>query len=334
MDDASCLLDELPIRSKFFWPESEELKWLIDGWIQGGTIASMYGTFATHKTQLATWISMCIAAGLPSLSPVESEPKGVLYIDSELGEQVFKQKVRRPIERSIGGFPENWYYLDLNLTKGLRDIGVQELLRRFIASHKIELVVLDSWSATFSSVDQNDNGQISECFSILRKTFPAMLIIDHAGHAKITNGVATPSHPLGASTKGNTVRTRWKVVATTDGVTLTQDKNSFGEKLAAKIKITFDNKNDIICLTANNAPGAVQYLSAPAKKAPKDKPIDWFIKRLNDNGRVSVDDDGAEFEQRFRWKPGTSARHFSELAKDAGAVNEYGNGYVWPQTDD
>lgn len=117
-------------------------------------LAMVYGPTGVAKTYFCLALSLAISAGQPMLRYKPERPRGVMYVDGELGNRMLQDRIKKLIaghELSTGAF----YTISRDDQAGgvlpdLNDLGAQQ---RFLSSlpDDVEVVVLDNLSTLTSS---------------------------------------------------------------------------------------------------------------------------------------------------------------------------------------
>jgi len=179
------------------------IKWLIEGHIERGTLALIFGPPAGGKSFIATSMACAVATGTPWHGHPVSQTS-VLYIAGEGLQGIIRRfgawsKVagvsleNAPLYRSLRAMPVG--------EQGGIDAIIQEVEKVLDAGHHFpQLVIIDTLARNYSG-DENSTADMSRFINELDeffcKTFKStVLIVHHSGH---TNGRARGSSALNAA---------------------------------------------------------------------------------------------------------------------------------------
>jgi len=177
-------------------------EYLLEGFIEEGTLAAFYGPSGVGKTFLVTDVGMSIAAGINWMGKkVKQGP--VVYVVGEGQSNIKKRATAWKRARGVPVVKGMFYYpLAVQL---MVDKSVEELLRDIeLAGIKPALIIFDTLAACFVGGDENaaqDMGKVVEaCRQITRRTGAAVVLVHHSGKAGKKGGtpVERGSSALGA----------------------------------------------------------------------------------------------------------------------------------------
>jgi putative DNA primase/helicase len=134
-------------------------QYLLEPWLETGSMAMIYGKRGSFKTRLAMSVGYAIATGQPLLGWKVRRQARVLYVDGELPTALLQKRLQL-----LGTATPNLIVVsgDIMLrTRGrsLPDLGQQEgrdFLDKIIEATAAEVVILDSLSTTIQSGIEND----------------------------------------------------------------------------------------------------------------------------------------------------------------------------------
>lgn len=178
-----------------------EPDYLIEGLLEQGEQALLYGQPKVGKTFLAIQLAVSVASGKQFLSWKVPRARKVLYINFEMGHRVFAERVAgmlvQPSESlpksKVSDFYEEQLGGRLLFSVAPRSFDVENFsshLRDFIASREPDLVIFDTL-AKLHSVDERANELIGRVLTRVRDAcerqncVAAQLIVHHARKASV-----------------------------------------------------------------------------------------------------------------------------------------------------
>ncbi len=172
------------------YKDIKPINWIIEDLIASETINMLVGDGGTKKTFISLWMAVCISNGLDFLG-FKSKKSKVLYIDEEMGESFFLQRIRA-CEEGAQTQAKNPMLISscfgFNLT---RNADIQEL-EDLISENGVDLVILDAFSSMMGDSDENLSKDTSPFFLNLRQICKnekcAFLIIHHTNKTNSYRG--------------------------------------------------------------------------------------------------------------------------------------------------
>jgi AAA domain-containing protein len=177
-------------------------EYLLEGFIEEGSLSAFYGPSGAGKTFVLMDMAMSIVTGMKWMGK-EVKQGPVIYV---VGEGQSNIKKRATAWKRARGVPvvTGMFYFPLAVQL-LVEKSIQELLRDIdLAGVKPALIIFDTLAACFVGGDENaaqDMGKIVEaCRQITRRTGAAVVLVHHSGKAGKKGGtpVERGSSALGA----------------------------------------------------------------------------------------------------------------------------------------
>lgn len=170
--------------------EPPKVKWLLSGFIARGDVHLMAGSPGVGKSMVAMALSLAAAVGRPPLAHGEpGEPVSVLYIDAENNESTIINRLHGLIalmgltRREQALAAENFRYIVGRSWATFSTRKAEARIRRSLAKHRPQLLVLDSFVALSSSTTENDAIEVRRFFTEkifdIAKEYDATIIILH-----------------------------------------------------------------------------------------------------------------------------------------------------------
>lgn len=237
-------LDLVQIRAHGIPP----VPWVIEGWVAERDIAIIAGGAGSGKTTTIGDLAVALASGRPWCGIVPSRPCRVLFFDEEQGEATTARLFLR-LGAPVGN-------LKVASGQGIR-IDTADGLARLegeIATHRPDVVVLDSVQQVFGAISEKDNTLIGLAYRDLfrlRDTYGVTFILVH--HKRKSNAdhvVEAIELVRGGTAHGTQASTVWS--ASGDGAThmdLVQAKRRGSSKQSLRIAYHEDGPDGLITLT-------------------------------------------------------------------------------------
>jgi len=167
-------------------PEEGEGEGLWGPYIYPASVHLLSGEAGVGKSTLLYNLAVSAARGSSFAGIDFKKPIRVLYVDLESPEYVFRRKLDLVCE---GERPAG-----LGFIRQLDDIErrVPEL-EALIRENEIELLIVDTLSSAFSTVDENDNAEANRQGQLVRdlvaRTRCAVILVHHLGKSQLSSGV-------------------------------------------------------------------------------------------------------------------------------------------------
>lgn len=162
-------------------------EYLLHPWFPRQGLSMLYAARGVGKTYLAVLVAHIVATGGSLLGWSAPKPIPVLYIDGELPERDFQDRMLG-IGKGLGVHPHNLKIVTPDHQhNGMPDLGTyrgQQVVDHLIDHLDVELIILDSLSCLVRSGRENDADGwqvIQDWLLRLRSRKKSVLLIHHAG---------------------------------------------------------------------------------------------------------------------------------------------------------
>jgi hypothetical protein len=163
----------------------------------------MYGEGGSGKSLLAIYFALLVQGGF-NANGLLTTPGDVLYLDWETDQEDFENRVfaLQEGDRRLEG-------VEILYRRCAQPFMADfEAIRRHVAEHQIDTVVVDSFEAALGA-NSNDADQVMPIFNGLRELGVTALLIDHK--SKEDAGRDRSAGPIGSVMKLNRARSVWEV---------------------------------------------------------------------------------------------------------------------------
>jgi replicative DNA helicase len=222
-NDRSPLQGVYPTLDDFFDAEIEEMESILTG-AHRGEVASLVAMTNHGKTTLLLNVALSIAAGksFPPIAPEVSNPRRVLYIDSESPAACAKadlQKMSRYIDNNKLARENFGIVVEASISGEPMNLSRPDHLKHIIKLAKLQradLVIVDTVANAFDLQDENSNAEVTRrvikpLIRLAREANCAVVFTHHIGKANETQTREAAYKGRGASAFGALPRTSFTI---------------------------------------------------------------------------------------------------------------------------
>lgn len=155
--------------------------WLLDGLIEMGDQWMLAGSPKAGKSMMATQLGIAISTGGKFMNWQCSRPARVLYMDFELKDRVFWQRVMTMFNGNEAMLRKNFFRCGDFKTIDVLDVVERQRITELIAELKPDLIIWDVL-ARMHSAEENDNGMMKAVMLSIRMMSgsAAHIVVHHA----------------------------------------------------------------------------------------------------------------------------------------------------------
>lgn len=155
--------------------------WLLDGLIEMGDQWMLAGSPKAGKSMMATQLGIAISTGGKFMNWQCSRPARVLYMDFELKDRVFWQRVMTMLNGNEAMLRKNFFRCGDFKTIDVLDVVERQRITELIAELKPDLIIWDVL-ARMHSAEENDNGMMKAVMLSIRMMSgsAAHIVVHHA----------------------------------------------------------------------------------------------------------------------------------------------------------
>ena len=307
---------------------TSEPDYLIEGLIEKGDQVLLYGQPKVGKTFLAIQMACALACQKPFLSWEIKERRKVLYINFEMGERVFSDRISKFLDQPTSDFSpaERVAFFDAQITDFLaftvrpRSVDILERngsLKKLISGEKPDFIVFDTL-AKLHSVNESENNAIQRVLTGIRNICElngdpiTHMIVHHARKASINmpdNGpMLSPAEIRG----GSAIRGEADVI-----LGLSNDPGGAGG--GAKMTLIMEARN-IELENLDLVKNGVIFQRAPTQTSVLLK--DDFYKKLRAAGQCSKSDLVSELVKQHGVENDTVTKSIQKWKKEDRSIRE------------
>lgn len=196
---AAVVRDGLPARDTFTFRRVSELEmrepdWLVQDFIEAGSLALMVGDPGTGKSFCAISLAACVATGTPWHG--HSVRRGpVLYVAGEGLSGIRRRCMAWELRHGVSLFEAPLFTstASTRLTDEASQRSLRAQVERTSAEHgRPALIIIDTLARNFGPADENStrdmNLAVAACDDLRMSTGAAILVIHHSSHADKNRG--------------------------------------------------------------------------------------------------------------------------------------------------
>lgn len=169
----------------------EPREFIIDQFVQEGTLNSWYGAFGSKKSLTALTASVCVAMGTNFIGQ-KTKQSPVLIVDEESGDWLLEERLQHVINGNDGNQDIPIHYLSMSGFNFFNNKNDGTILENYIRQTGAKLVFIDTLVAIMSGGNENDAQTIQPIMTEFRRicnaTGTAIVILHHENKNKSYRG--------------------------------------------------------------------------------------------------------------------------------------------------
>jgi hypothetical protein len=156
--------------------EIPAIQWVIPNTIPIPGLVALSSKPGVGKTNLVTWICWQASQGLPAFRALDGddlgflkqenhEPIKTLIIQEETSELIMQNRIKGFKGKSPGNMLQHMFFKNFKLSSQT-DVA---LLKDYLKTNEIKLLVLDPFSSVLGASNENDNAEVSKIMDVMRE---------------------------------------------------------------------------------------------------------------------------------------------------------------------
>lgn len=240
------------------------LVWLVHHTVPSPGLVAISGRPGNYKTWFATWLARCIIGQRPPFAEYVTEPEGntnlkkvcdiesaCLFIENEMS----KRQMSTRAQLMAVYAPEKMHWL-VGSGANIRDPKWVKWIKEYIKKHKINLMILDPFTAIASMKDENSNAEANQVMNLIRTEF-----VD----SELECTVIFLHHPSKGDDGGKNLRGAGDIVGKCD-IHLALEKVDAKERI---VRVTYEKTRDVDEAELNN-------FDMQLRENPETKKLEWI----------------------------------------------------------
>ncbi len=306
--------------------------YLVENLIEKGDQVLLYGQPKVGKTFLAIQLACALATGKRFLKWEVKQKRKVLYVNFEMGERVFAERISKFLEQPGTDLGEEDLvrHFDSQIADSLTftvsprrmDLCAQQQeLAKLIAEHSPDFIIFDTL-AKLHSADERENNAISGVLTEVRDVCEnkegeaiAHLIVHHARKAAMNMTDSNYKITAAEIRGGSAIRGEADVI-------LGLASSAGGKGGGAKMKLIMEARNVNLESELDLEYGENRILW-PAAIQDRDVAKDKFLKYLKAHNPCDKNDVVGYLNKEIRVKEDTAIRWIADWMKTEGRIEEF-----------